>query len=316
MVISSMATSVPLAWRGPVKKRTMRARRSFQVTATSLWSSLTSWIVTVRRPAGSPSRTCPIHRYSWREPMNPRRRVTSLTLARPASFRTLFSLSLPFRYWMTATSIPIPVHSWKPASGPSVSPAPRSTRKLNPAYGRSRRTAIASHLLFIDPLEPVEGQLHLLHGHAGLPCVEGGNRPPARPRALQGPRVDDALSGGVQLTDDHPPRVPLPAGDGLAPTEQILGGPQCPAEDDRPVPGLPVIRWVGLRGEAADAAERDLDVVDQDGEVGHVQEGGISAGARHPARILDGAFKRPPGAAAQPRGRPPDAPGTPGHRRS
>ena len=45
--------------------------------------------------------------------------------------RTALTLSLPLRYSMTSTSWPRPETSWKPASGPSVSPEPRSTRKLN-----------------------------------------------------------------------------------------------------------------------------------------------------------------------------------------
>src|SRR5688572_26358024 len=39
--------------------------------------------------------------------------------------------------------MPMPLTSWKPASGPSVLPVPRSTRKLNCTYGRSRRTAMS-----------------------------------------------------------------------------------------------------------------------------------------------------------------------------
>jgi hypothetical protein len=39
---------------------------------------------------------------------------------------TLFSFMLPVRYSMTATFEPISLISWKPASGPSVFPLPKS----------------------------------------------------------------------------------------------------------------------------------------------------------------------------------------------
>src|SRR3954468_172589 len=61
----------------------------------------------------------------------------------PVIFMTLFSLWFPVRYSDTVTSMPTPLSSWKPACGPSVTPSPRSTRKLNCTYGRSRRMAIA-----------------------------------------------------------------------------------------------------------------------------------------------------------------------------
>src|SRR4051812_46937470 len=78
--------------------------------------------------------------------MTPRLSVTSETLLSPVILRTEFSLSLPLRYSATVTSMPMFEHSWKPASGPSVSPVPRSTRKLNCTYGRSRRTAMRDSL--------------------------------------------------------------------------------------------------------------------------------------------------------------------------
>src|SRR5690242_21620946 len=73
--------------------------------------------------------------------MTPRFSVTSVALLRPVILRTEFSFSLPLRYSATVTSIPMLEHSWKPASTPSV-PEPRSTRKLNWAYGRSLFAAI------------------------------------------------------------------------------------------------------------------------------------------------------------------------------
>ncbi len=63
--------------------------------------------------------------------MTPRLSVTSVALFIPVIFMTVFSLALPLRYSATVTSMPMFEHSWKPASGPSVVPVPRSTRKLN-----------------------------------------------------------------------------------------------------------------------------------------------------------------------------------------
>src|SRR5262249_47985312 len=71
----------------------------------------------------------------------------------------LFSRSLPLRYSETVTSMPIPVTSWKPASGPSVLPVPRSTRKLNWTYGRSRRTAMIQSFLLRGATHGVGGGL-------------------------------------------------------------------------------------------------------------------------------------------------------------
>src|SRR6186997_2350358 len=112
--------------------------------------------------------------------MIPRLSVTSLTRLRPVSLRTLFSFSLPFRYSMTSTLIEMPLHSWKPASGPSVTPVPRSTRKLNCAYGRSRKTAMSAFRNAGSVLEPdqvVEGQLELLVGDVVAHRIEAGPRP-------------------------------------------------------------------------------------------------------------------------------------------
>ena len=44
-------------------------------------------------------------------------------------FITLFSLWFPARYSDTVTSMPMPLSSWNPACGPSVTPSPRSTRR-------------------------------------------------------------------------------------------------------------------------------------------------------------------------------------------
>src|SRR5215467_12413249 len=117
--------------------------------------------------------------------MIPRFSVTSLTRDRPVSLRGLFSLSFPFRYSMTSTLIEIPLHSWKPASGPSVEPVPRSTRKLNCPYGRSRRTAMSaclSLLFVVQPDQVIEDQLDLLAGNVVVHGIERGTGPAGRPR--------------------------------------------------------------------------------------------------------------------------------------
>src|SRR3954454_65044 len=77
--------------------------------------------------------------------MTPRLNVTSVALFSPVTFRTEFSFSLPFRYSATVTSMPTFETSENPASTPSV-PVPRSTRKLNCAYGRSRLAAMSRSL--------------------------------------------------------------------------------------------------------------------------------------------------------------------------
>src|SRR5204862_922324 len=99
--------------------------------------------VTVREACWPPLRIWSSHSSRLSEPMTPRFRVTSVALLRPVILRTLFSFSLPVRYSATVTSMPTLLHSWKPAWGPSVTPVPRSTRKLNWTYGGSRRTAIS-----------------------------------------------------------------------------------------------------------------------------------------------------------------------------
>src|SRR3954452_1564860 len=138
--------------------------------------------------------------------MTPRLSVTSVALFRPVILRTLFSLSLPFRYSATSTLMEIALHSAKPASGPSVSPVPRSTRKLNCPYGRSRRTAISAScsvsLTFVlEPDEVIERELELLVSNAAAQRVEGWTGPAARPRARQPPRIHDRSRRRGQLPD-------------------------------------------------------------------------------------------------------------------
>src|SRR5436190_4581716 len=133
----------------------MRARSSFQVCATSLWSSFCSWIVTVRSAAWLPLRMSSSQAYKSSEPITPRFSVTSVALLRPVIVIVLFSLELPLRYSLTVTSVEIALTSWKPARGPAVLPSPRSTRKLNWQYGRSRKTAItASSKLRVERPRP------------------------------------------------------------------------------------------------------------------------------------------------------------------
>src|SRR6266498_5046292 len=131
--------------------------------------------------------------------MIPRFIVTSVALLSPVILRTEFSLSLPFRYSITSTLIPIGPTSWKPACGPSVFPDPRSTRKLNSAYGRSRRTAISSSFgrfagrsagWLLEPHQIVVGQLELLHRNVAALRVEVRSGPLSRPRTEQLPGVD------------------------------------------------------------------------------------------------------------------------------
>src|SRR5215510_3473410 len=98
--------------------------------------------------------------------MMPRFIVTSVNFESPAILRTLFSFSLPLRYSASTTVISMGLHAWKPASGPSVTPSPRSTRKLNCPYGRSRSTAISASRSRVggQPDEVVEAELDLLGG--------------------------------------------------------------------------------------------------------------------------------------------------------
>src|SRR5690349_9569237 len=156
--------------------------------------------------------------------MIPRFSVTSLTRARPASFRGLFCFSLPFRYSMTSTLMEIPRHSSNPASGPSVSPVPRSTRKLNCAYGRSRKTAMSSSRRVADVLQPdqvVEAQLDLLVRDVVAHGIEGGHRPAARPRARQSPRIDGVSTRRGQLTDGDVPAIVVAGDDQPAPVVEF-----------------------------------------------------------------------------------------------
>ena len=53
---SSIATSVPFAFSGPLVCLTIRVRRSFHVITIAVWSSFWSWMTTVRRAAVSPFR--------------------------------------------------------------------------------------------------------------------------------------------------------------------------------------------------------------------------------------------------------------------
>ena len=89
----------------------MRARSSFQVHTTALRSSFWSWMTTVRAVPWLPLRMSLIQAYRLSAPMIPRLSVTSAAFVKPVSLRTLFSLSLPLRYSVTATSIPMPLHS-------------------------------------------------------------------------------------------------------------------------------------------------------------------------------------------------------------
>src|SRR6476646_951664 len=87
--------------------------------------------------------------------MMPRFIVTSVASLSPVILIGLFSFELPLRYSVTVTSVEIALTSWKPARGPSVLPSPRSTRKLNSQYGRSRKTALpASSKLRVECPRP------------------------------------------------------------------------------------------------------------------------------------------------------------------
>jgi hypothetical protein len=55
-VISSIATSEPLALNGPLTCLMIRARKRIQVITTDVWSSLISEIRTVRRAFWAPLR--------------------------------------------------------------------------------------------------------------------------------------------------------------------------------------------------------------------------------------------------------------------
>ena len=62
--------------------------------------------------------------------MTPRFMVTSVVLLSPVIFITLFSLELPLRYSATVTSMPMPLTSWKPASGPLLSAVPEVDQEV------------------------------------------------------------------------------------------------------------------------------------------------------------------------------------------
>src|SRR5919199_9099 len=210
--------------------------------------------------------------------MIPRLSVTSAARLRPVILRTLFSFSLPFRYWITSTLVSIGPHSMNPASGPSVWPVPRSTRKLNCAYGRSRRTAISASFVRGFRGRPngvVESELQLLVGDAALHRIERGAGPATRPRAHEEPCVDDVPAGSVELLDGDVPPLVLPVGEPLAPVVQLRRPRQRAAQDDRLET---VVAVVGRRGDirlgrdAADLAEAELAASDQDAEVARSQQ--------------------------------------------
>jgi hypothetical protein len=139
--ICSIAMSLPRALNGPLTCLTMRARNSLpgvddrravftlQLNRHRLQSALVA-ISNLLEPLVQIQRTdyAALHRHVRR-------------LVEPVILITLFSFELPFRYSTTVTSTPRPFTSWKPAAGPSVLPSPRSTRKLNCVYGRSRSVA-------------------------------------------------------------------------------------------------------------------------------------------------------------------------------
>src|SRR5258708_4344074 len=112
--------------------------------------------------------------------------------------------------------MPISLHSWKPACGPSVTPVPRSTRKLNCAYGRWRCTAISGSFALgagtgrgfrraglSQPDELVVRELELFDRDVIADRVERRPGPAAGPRSFEPPRVDDPTAGGIELLDRH-----------------------------------------------------------------------------------------------------------------
>src|SRR5262245_44257403 len=120
--------------------------------------------------------------------------------------------------------MPMFERSWKPASGPSVAPVPRSTRKLNCEYGRSRRTAMSAFRnagIVLQPDQIIEGQLELLVGDVVAHSIEAGPRPAARPRSYQSPRIQDFPARGRQLTDGDVPTVVLAVNDEPAPVVEV-----------------------------------------------------------------------------------------------
>src|SRR5262245_7173601 len=166
----------------------------------------------------------------------PRFSVTSATLFRPVTFRTVFSRSLPFRYSMTSTDASIPLHSWNPASGPSVAPVPRSTRKLNSPYGSLRSTAMSASPVLLDVIQPdqvVVPELDLLERDGRRHRIEGWPGPASRPRPHQPPRVDGRSAGLRQLPDRDIPPVDRARHDRPTPVEQLRRGGQRATQDDR-----------------------------------------------------------------------------------
>src|SRR6188508_2522256 len=179
--------------------------------------------------------------------MIPRRSVTSSTRSRPVCLRTLFSRSLPLRYSITTRLVVIGLHSWKPASGPSVLPSPRSTRKLNCPYGRSRMTAISASRgrVGLEPDEVVERELDLLVRDLVGQSVEGRAAPAARPGADEPPGVHRLAAGRRELADRHVAPVVLALDDRPPPVVELRRPRQGPAQDDGEVavrgPAGPVV---------------------------------------------------------------------------
>src|SRR5258708_4442314 len=129
--------------------------------------------------------------------------------------------------------MPISLHSSKPACGPSVTPVPRSTRKLNCAYGRSRSTDISgSFVLFREPNEPVVRELELLDRDLVRNGVERRPRPAARPRSFEAPGVDDPATGGIELLDRDRAPVVAPLHDLHAPVVELRRLAQRAPQDD------------------------------------------------------------------------------------
>src|SRR5262245_49702351 len=215
--------------------------------------------------------------------MTPRLSVTSSTFSRPVILRTVFSRSLPLRYSATTRVDVNGLHSWKPPSAPSVWPSPRSTRKLNCPYGRSRITAISASRCRVvrEPDEVVERQLELLHGDVVALRIEVGPCPAAGPRTDEAPRVDGLAARGRELPDRHVTPVVLAGDDRPAPLEQLRRGRQGPPQHDR---GEPMDRPpggildVGRRAQRTDRGEADLARADPDLEGAGAQQGILPAG--------------------------------------
>src|SRR5690349_12206314 len=197
--------------------------------------------------------------------MIPGRMVTSSTGSRPVSLRTLFSRSLPLRYSITTRLVVMGLHSWNPASGPSVLPSPRSTRKLNCPYGRSRMTAMSASLgrVGLQPDEVVERQLDLLvRDLVGL-GVEGRAGPAAGPGADEPPGIHGLAAGRRELADRDVAPVVLALDDRPTPVVQLRRPRQRPAQDDGEIavhrPAGPVVGGRVGR-ERPDPGEADVAV--------------------------------------------------------